>query len=36
MPIPEHLRYTTDPEWISTDGYIALQANHTQDAPPWR
>ena len=36
MPIPEHLRDTTDHEWISTDGYIALQANLTQNAPPWR
>ena len=36
MHIPEHLRYTADHEWISTDGYIALQTNLTQDAPPWR
>lgn len=36
MPIAEHLRDTTDHEWISTVGYITLQANLTQEATPWR
>ena len=36
MPILEHLRDTTDHEGISTDGYIARQANLTQEATPWR